>query len=155
MSFRRCMVGKGAATVESILAAECAPLPTLQARTSSSPRHDQILPFIDARDLAWADDRRAIELVEDRRSAHGESDVEAFALVDWALDCLSVEAGVSLFPQRILERRASALEAWHRDWRHLSHAAHPIRHDLDRLLRRVVAEHQLVLGIEGAAQRVE
>src|SRR5499427_10890480 len=69
-------------------------------------RHDQILPLVHACDLARADHSRAIELVENGWSCHGEPDVEAFALVDRALDCLAVEASLSRFPKRVLQRRA-------------------------------------------------
>src|SRR5262245_33113982 len=69
--------------------------------TSSLPRHDQVFPLIHARYLAGADHGRAVELVQDGRSCHSKPDVEAFALIDWALDCLAVEAGISLFSESI------------------------------------------------------
>src|SRR5262245_7701041 len=158
--FRRCMVGKRAAMAEWTLSAEYARLPTLHWNVwwrlaSYLLRHDQILPFIHARDLAWADYGRAIELVEDGRSLNGEPHIEAFALIDRARDRLAVKAGVALFPKRILKRCTSRLEPRHRDRRHFDDAAHPIRHNLDRLFGRVVAEHQLMLRIEGATQRSE
>src|SRR5262245_43078978 len=79
--------------------------------TSSFARHDQILPLIHARDLTWADHGRAIELVEDGRPVQRKPDIEVFALIDRAFDCVAVEAGVPFLPQRILERCAGRLEA--------------------------------------------
>src|SRR5271169_2778388 len=38
-------------------------------------RHDQVLPFIDARGLAAVDDGGAIELIEDRRAAQRQADI--------------------------------------------------------------------------------
>src|SRR5246127_2596763 len=45
-------------------------------------RHDQVLPFIDARGLAAVDDGGAVELIEDRRAAQRQAHVETFALID-------------------------------------------------------------------------
>src|SRR5262249_40210188 len=89
-------------------------------------RRHQILPFTHACDLARADHGRAVELVEDGWSWHDEPDVEALALIDRALDCLAVEAGVPPFSQGILERCAVRLEARQLDRRHLADAAYPI-----------------------------
>src|SRR5262245_39245415 len=114
------MVGKGAAMVESILGAECAPLPTLQPSVpwclaSLLLDHDQILPFIHARDLARAYYGGAIKLVENSGSLNGEPDIEAVALIDRAFDRFAFEAGVAPFPQGVLERRAGWLETRHRN----------------------------------------
>src|SRR5262245_11554026 len=119
------------------------------------PRHDQVLPFIHVRDLARAYYGGAIKLVENSGSLNGEPDIEAVALIDRAFDRFAFEAGMSPFPQGVLERCAGWRETRHRNRWHTADPAHPIGHDLDRLLGCVVAEHQLVLRIESVAERAE
>src|SRR5215207_584048 len=114
-------------------------------RASPLPRHDQILPFVHAHHLIRVNHRRAIELVENGRALERQPDIELFALINRTLHILAVEAHAPGLPQRISERRPRRLELRHFDRRHPADAAHAIRDDLHRLLRRTMAEHVLVL----------
>src|SRR5689334_4500470 len=118
-------------------------------------RHDQVLPLVHPRDLSGADHRGAVELVEHRRTRDAQADVELLALIDRARDRLSVEPYAPRLALRIGEARIGAREPRHLDRRHLADAAHPIGHDLDRLVRRAVAEHRLVPRVERGAQLLE
>src|SRR5262245_29191278 len=111
-------------------------------------RHDQVLVLVNPRGLAFVDYGRAVELIENGRSGQGQADVELLALIDRTVDVLAVHAHATRLAQRILERCARRLECGHLHRRHQADAAHAIGHDLDRLLRRMVPEHRLVLGVE-------
>src|SRR5579883_886007 len=114
--------------------------------------HDQVLPLVDARELPGMNHRGAIKLIEDGRTRNREADINQLALVDRALDVAPVEADQPHLAPGIGERRACRLEARQLDRRHEAEAAHPVGHDLHRLLRRHVAEHRLMLLVELAAQ---
>ena len=75
--------------------------------------------------------------------------------MDRTVDILAVHALAAGLAQGGLQRRASQFEFQHLDRRHQADATHAIRHDLDQLLRRAVAEHRLVLRVGLAAQRVQ
>src|SRR5215831_10837953 len=92
-------------------------------------RHEQVLPCVHASDLAGADQRRAIELIEDRRSRKLGAHVEPLALIDGAVELLSVEAHAPLLAQGILNGCTDRLEAWHCDRRHKPDPSRPIGHD--------------------------
>src|SRR5581483_3567336 len=118
-------------------------------------RYDQIFPLIDARDLAGADDRGAIELIENGRAADAGADVEFFTLIDGTRHSLAVEAHLPRLAQCVGKLQALRGEFRHADRRHQADAAHPIRDDLDLLVGRAMAELALVLGIEFFAQQIE
>src|SRR5262249_37392810 len=118
-------------------------------------RHDQVLPFVDPSDLAGTDHRRAVELREDRWSREARAHVELFALIDRAVELRAIEARALHASPCIRQCRAGAREFRQLDRRHESDAAHAVGYDLDRLLRRHMAEHAPVLMIEGDAQPVE
>ncbi len=81
-----------------------------------------------------------------------EPDVEPLALIDRTVELLAVEPHAPYLAPRIRQRRAGALEFRHFDRRYQADAAHAIGDDLDRFLRRRVAEHGLVLPVEGHPQ---
>src|SRR5262245_43951733 len=118
-------------------------------------RHDQVLPFIHARGLAGTDHGRAVELVEDRRPRGLEADIEALALINRAVELLAVEPRAPQLAPGVGECAAGALELRHRDRRYQADAAHAVGHDLDRLLRRHMAEHAPVLSVEADAQLLQ
>ena len=72
-------------------------------------RHDQVLLFVHPRGLAGADHGGAVELIEHRRPAKVEPDVELLALIDRAIDVLpskrtlrvSRSASFSVVPVRL------------------------------------------------------
>src|SRR5207244_3507937 len=115
-------------------------------------RHDQILPFVDPRRLTGTEHGGAVELIEHRRSGDHETDVELLALVDRTVDGLAVEPHLARLAPRVGERSACALELRQLDRRYAADASDAVRHHLDRLLRRGMAEHGAVLRVEGAAQ---
>src|SRR2546429_4822527 len=121
---------------------------------SPSPvlRHDHVLPFVYPADLAGTDHGRAIELREDRRPREARAHVEPFALIDRAVELRAIEARALHATPRIRQCRAGACEFRQLDRRHETDTAYAVGHDLDRLLRRHVAEHARVLLIEGDAQ---
>src|SRR6266550_2658880 len=118
-------------------------------------RHDQILPFVHPGDLAGSDHGRAIELFEDRRARNGRAYVELATPVDRAIAVGAVEAHAPSAAPGILECSAGAREFRQFDRRQKTDAAHVVGDDLDRLLRRHMAEHAPVLLIEADAQRFE
>src|SRR5262245_25023267 len=118
-------------------------------------RHDQVLPFVHARGLAGTDHGRAVELVEDCRPRELEADIEALALIDWAVEFLTVEPRAPQLAPGVGEGASGALESRHRDRRHQADAAHAVGHDLDRLLWRHMAEHAPVLLVEADAQLLQ
>src|SRR6266446_5819646 len=124
---------------------------------STSPvlRHDHVLPFVYPADLAGTDHRRAIELREDRRPREARAHIEPFALVDRAVELRAIEARALHAPACIRQCRAGALEFRQLDRRHETDTAYAVGHDLDRLLRRHVAEHARMLLIEGEAQLLQ
>src|SRR5712671_6393957 len=87
------------------------------ARNESNPssllRHDQILPVVDARDLAGADHRRAIELVEHCGAGEAQADVELVAPIDRAIDGLAIEARAPRRPRGVGESGPGAPEPRH------------------------------------------
>src|SRR4249920_2199903 len=97
-----------------------------------SVRYDQVLPFIHACDLAWADHGRAIELVEDRRSGDRQADIEPLALIDRAVELPAVEAHAPQLTPRVAERRARRLELRHLDRWEETNPAHAKGNDFDR-----------------------
>src|SRR5262249_49831228 len=118
-------------------------------------RHDQALPFVHPRGLAGTHDGRAIELLEDRRPCKGRSYVELLSLIDGTVEFRAVKARAPRASPRILECSAAAFEFRRLDRPHEADTAHAIGDDLDRLLRRHVAEHALMLLIEADAQLFE
>src|SRR5262245_35481799 len=125
---------------------------TASIRIFVSLRHDQILPFVHPRHVPGADHRGAVELIEHRRAHHAQAHVELLALIDRAGDRLAVEPHLPCLAQRIRQAGADAREARHLDRRHFADAAHPVRYDLDRLVRRAVAKHGLMPRVECGAQ---
>src|SRR5262245_5733909 len=123
-----------------------------RARGSALLRQDQVLPFVHPRDLPGPDDGRAIELLEDRRARDVCIHIDLIALIDRALELRSIEAHAPAVPPCVCKRGARAREFWHLDGRQKPDAAHPVGDDLDRLLRRHMAEGALVLLIEAHAQ---
>src|SRR6266851_4267763 len=124
---------------------------------STSPvlRHDHVLPFVYPADLAGTDHRRAIELREDRRPREARAHIEPFALIDRAVELRAIKARALHAPPCIRQCRAGACEFRQLDRRHETDTAYAVGHDLDRLLRRHVAEHSRMLLIEGDAQLLE
>src|SRR5438552_11782971 len=124
---------------------------------SPSPvlRHDHVLPLVYPADLARTDHRRAIELREDRRPREARAHVEPFALIDRAVELRAIEARALHATPRIRQCRAGACEFRQLDRRHETDTAYAVGHDLDRLLRRHVAEHARMLLIEGDAQLLQ
>src|SRR5215470_3874958 len=121
---------------------------------SPSPvlRHDQVLPFVYPPDLAGTDYRRAIELREDRRSREARTHIELFALIDWAVELRAIETRALHAPPCVRQCRAGACEFRQLDRRHETDTTYAVGHDLDRLLRRHMAEHARMLLVEGDAQ---
>src|SRR5256885_2104685 len=97
-------------------------------------RHDEVLPRVDARNLARIDHGRAVELVEDRRTGEVKPGVDTLALVHRTVETGAVETYLSRLPQRVFEPRAGACELRHLDVRHEADAAHAVGDDFDRLL---------------------
>src|SRR5215831_1910499 len=122
---------------------------------SSVLRHDHVLPFVYPADLAGTDHRRAIELREDRRPGEARAHIEPFALIDRAVELRAIEARALRAPPCIRQCRAGACEFRQLDRRHETDTAYAVGHDLDRLLRRHVAEHARMLLIEGEAQLLD
>src|SRR6478672_12024932 len=122
---------------------------------SSVLRHDQVLPFVYPPDLAGTDHRRAIELREDRRTREARAHIELFALIDRAVKLRAIEARALHAPPCIRQCRAGACEFRQLDRRHETDTAYAVGHDLDRLLRRHMAEHARMLLIEGDAQLLQ
>src|SRR5436309_1783660 len=118
-------------------------------------RYDQVLPFIDARRLPRTDNGRAIKLFEDRGSGNVQAHIEPLALIDRAVERAAVERDAPRRALRAGKRGAGSLELRHFDRRHEAGAAHAVGYDLDRLLRRHVAEHAFVLLVEGEAQLLQ
>src|SRR5882724_7970841 len=73
------------------------------APTRPNLRHDQILPFIHPRRLARADHRRAVELIQDRRSGKAQSHIQPLALINRTLPLLAVEPHAPRLLPRIRE----------------------------------------------------
>src|SRR5260370_41731569 len=121
---------------------------------SPSPvrRHDHVLPFVYPADLAGTDHRRTIALREERRPREARAHIEPFALIDRAVELRAIEARALHAPPCIRQCRAGAREFRQLDRRHETDTAYAVGHDLDRLLRRHVAEHARMLLIEGEAQ---
>src|SRR5262245_23553139 len=117
--------------------------------------HDQVLPLVHARGLAGTDHGRAVELVEDRRPRELEADIEALALINRAVELLAVEPRTPQLAPGVGECAAGALELRHRDRRYQADAADAVGHDLDRFLRRHMAEHAPVLLVEADAQLLQ
>src|SRR5262245_61146021 len=121
---------------------------------SPSPvlHHDHVLPFVYPADLAGTDHRRAIELREDRRSREARAHIEPFALIDRAVELRAIEARALRAPPCIRQCRAGACEFRQLDRRHETDTAYAVGHDLDRLLRCHVAEHDRMMLIEVDAE---
>src|SRR5262245_44999924 len=126
-----------------------------RACRSTFLRHDQTLPFVNPRGLAGTHHGRAIELFEDCRPCKGRSYVELLPLIDGTVEFRAVKARTPRASPRILEWSAAAFEFRWLDRRHEADTAHAIGDDLDRLLRRHVAEHAPMLLIEADAQLFE
>ena len=118
------------------------------SRSHASRSYSSIRPR--ARSVPAEIDGRAIELIEDRRVRRSVSaDIELLALIDRAVDrrCRRIARAAS---RACASSSAcpAGLKRGSCDRRHAADAAHAIGHDLDRLVRRHVAEHAL-----GAARR--
>src|SRR5258708_1668528 len=81
-------------------------------------RHDEVLPFIHARDLAGTDHGGAVELVEDCRSCKAQADIEPLALIDWTVDFPTVEPHAPTLAPSIAEAGPGRLECRHCHRRH-------------------------------------
>src|SRR5580700_4585039 len=92
-------------------------------------RHDQVLPFIDARGLAAVDDGGAVELIQNRGPGQRKAHIEPLALIDRAYDVAAVEACLPGGALRVGERRSGRLEARQLDRRDEAQSAHPVGHD--------------------------
>src|SRR5271165_5287986 len=80
--------------------------------------HDEILPFIHARDLAGADHGGAVELLEDCRPRKRQSDIEPLALIDRASKFAAIEPYAAVPMADIIEAPACRLEFRHFHLRH-------------------------------------
>ena len=94
----------------------------------------------------------AVELIEHRRPRERRARRRASRADRPGNRGRAVEAHAPRLAQRVGQRAALALEARHLHRRHEADAAHAIGHDLDRLLRRGVAEHGAMLRVERPAQ---
>src|SRR5262249_42980110 len=118
-------------------------------------RQDQVLPVVHPRDLPGADNGRAIELLEDRRARDVCTHIDLVALIDRTLELRSIEAHAPAAPPCVCKRRTRAREFRRLYMRQEPEAAHPVGHDLDRLLRRHMAEGALGPLIKAHAQLFE
>src|SRR5262245_10102870 len=126
-----------------------------RARGSALLRQDQVLPVVHPRDLPGADNGRAIELLEDRRARDVCTHIDLVALIDRTLELRSIEAHAPATPPCVCKRRTGAHEFRHVYMRQEPEAVDPVGHDLDRLLRRHMAEGALVPLIKAHAQLFE
>src|SRR5262249_8097878 len=117
---------------------------------SPSPvlRHDQVLPFVYPPDLAGTDHRRAIELREDRPPRGARAHIDVAAQITGPADPRLIETRALHAPPCVRQCRAGACEFRQLDRRHETDTAYAVGHDLDRLLRRHMAEHARMLLIE-------
>src|SRR5690349_9036548 len=113
---------------------------------------DEIFELINAGCLPRRNYGRRIELVHDRRAGEHVPDIESFALIHRTIEHHPRKTGAADFAARIAERAAFVAKSRESHWWQPAPPTDPERYNLNRLIRRDMAEQPTVRFIECLAQ---